>query len=145
MSLLSLPNIFLYSLPIAAFLIYLPYMVVASERVKLAQSMDNPMEVFTKPRVYADKLPDYAKRANWAHQNSLESFMLYAPAALMAYMTGQDSIAALLAVVTYVIARLLFSMSYILNVAPLRSLMFVIGSLSIFSLYFMSCKTIWLQ
>ncbi|MEM6251773.1 MAG: MAPEG family protein [Cyanobacteria bacterium P01_D01_bin.156] len=145
MSLLSAPNIFLYSLPVAAFLIYVPYMLVAAERVKLAQSMDDAMEVFSRPRFYTDKLPDYAKRANWAHQNSIESFILYAPAAVIAYVTGQDSTNALLAVVAYLVARLLFSGFYILNVAPLRSLMFGIGSLSIFSLYLMSCKSIWLQ
>lgn len=120
-------------------------MVVATERVKLAQSMDKPMEMFAQPRFYTDKLPDYARRANCAHQNSFESFILYAPAAILAYVTGQDSTAALLAVVAYLVARLLFSVFYILNVAPLRSLMFGIGSISIFSLYFMSCKTIWLQ
>lgn len=120
-------------------------MLVALTRVKLAQSMDNPMEVFAQPRSYADKLPDYAKRANWAHQNSFESFTLYAPAAVIAYITGQDSTAALFAVVAYLIARLLFSGFYILNVAPLRSLMFGIGSISIFGLYFMSCQSIWLQ
>lgn len=145
MTLLSVPNLFVYSLPIAAFLIYVPYTVVALERVKLAQSMDDAMEVFGRPRFYADKLPDYAKRANWAHQNSFESFSLYAPAAVMAYVTSQESTAALGAVVAYLVARLLFSVFYILNVAPLRSLMFGIGSLSIFSLYFMSCKAIWLQ
>lgn len=144
-SLLSAPNILLYSLPVAAFLIYVPYMLVAAERVKLAQSMDNSMEVFARPRFYADKLPDYAKRANWAHQNSIESFILYSPAAVIAYITGQDGTSALLAVVAYIVARLLFSVFYILNVAPLRSLMFGIGSISIFNLYLMSCKSIWLQ
>lgn len=145
MNLLPAPNVFLYSLPIAAFLIYVPYLVVAAERVKLAQSMDDPLEVFSRPRFYGDKLPDHAKRANWAHQNSFESFILYAPAAVAAYVTGQTSTTALYAVVAYLIARLLFSVFYILNVAPLRSLMFGIGSFSIFSLYFMSCKAIWLQ
>ncbi len=145
MNVLSLPNIFLYSLPIAAFLIYVPYVVVALERVKLAQAMENPMEVFSRPRFFADKLPDHAKRANWAHQNSFESFILYAPAAVSAYVTGQESMAALWAVVAYLVARLLFSVFYILNVAPLRSLMFGIGSISIFSLYLMSCQTLWLQ
>ncbi|WP_031294282.1 MAPEG family protein [Leptolyngbya sp. Heron Island J] len=145
MNLLSLPNLFLYSLPIAAFLIYVPYMVVATERVKLSQSMDNPMAMFAQPRFYTDKLPDYARRANCAHQNSFESFILYAPAAVLAYITGQETKTALVAVVAYLVARLLFSVFYILNVAPLRSLMFGIGSFSIFSLYFMSCKTIWLQ
>nr|WP_216596986.1 MAPEG family protein [Adonisia turfae] len=140
-----MPNLFLYSLPVAAFLIYVPYLVVASERVKLAQSMDDPIEALARPRFYTDKLPNYAMRANWAHQNSFESFIIYSPAAVMAYITGQDSTAALSAVVAYLVARLLFSVFYILNVASLRSLMFGIGSLSIFSLYFMSCKTIWLQ
>ena len=145
MSLVSVPNIFLYSLPVAAFWVYLPYLVVASARVKLAQSMDDPMEAFSRPRFYTDKLPDYAQRANWAHQNSFESLILYAPAALMAYVTDQTTMAALLAVIAYLIGRLFFSVFYILNVAPLRSLMFGIGSISIFSLYLMSCKTIWLQ
>ena len=107
--------------------------------------MDDPLEVFARPRFYADKLSDLAKRANWAHQNSFESFIIYAPAAVIAYITDQDSTFALLIVVTYLIARLMFSVFYILNIAPLRSLMFGIGSFSIFSLYFMSCKTIWLQ
>ena len=145
MSVLSLPDVFIYSLPIAAFLIYVPYIVVASARVKLAQSMEEPMEAFARPRFYTDKLPNYAQRANWAHQNSFESFILYAPAAVMAYVTAQESEAAMLAVVAYLIARFLFSVFYILNVAPLRSLMFGVGSISIFSLYFMSCKTLWLQ
>ena len=145
MDLLSAPNILVYSLPIAAFLIYVPYIVVALERVKLAQTMENSMEVFARPRFYADKLPDFAKRANWAHQNSFESFALYAPAAVMAYVTGQDSRAVFLAVVAYLVGRLLFSVFYILNVAPLRSLMFGVGSISIFSLYLMSCKALWLQ
>ncbi|MEA5463023.1 MAPEG family protein [Leptothoe sp. PORK10 BA2] len=145
MSVLSFPSCLLYSLPVAAFLIYVPYLVVAAERVKLAQTMDNPLEVFSRPRFYADQLPDYAKRANWAHQNAFESFILYAPAAVMAYITGQDGTNMVLAVLAYLVARLLFSVFYIVNVAPLRSLMFGIGSLSIFSLYFMSCKTLWLQ
>ena len=145
MNALSAPNIFLYSLPIAAFLIYVPYMVVAAERVKLAQSMESKLEVFERPRFYADKLPDYAKRANWAHQNAFESFILYSPAAVAAYITGQEGNSAVLAVVAYLLARLLFPVFYILNVAPLRSLMFGVGSISIFSLYLMSCKALWLQ
>ena len=145
MNVLSLPALFVYSLPVAAFLIYVPYMVVAAERVKLAQSLDNPMEGFERPRFYTDKLPAYAQRANWAHQNAFESFILYSPAAVLAYVTGQDSQAAVIAVVAYLVARLLFAVFYILNVAPLRSLMFGIGSISIFSLYLMSCQTLWIQ
>ena len=144
MALLTLPNLLLYSIPLAALFVYVPYGVVALERVQLAQSMDDPMTVFAKPRTFNEKLPAYAQRANWAHQNSFESFVLYAPAALMAFVTEQTGTAVLVAAVAYLAGRLLFSLFYILNVPPLRSLMFGIGSLSIFTLYVLSCRSIWL-
>lgn len=144
MALLTLPNVLLYSIPLAAFLIYVPYGVVAIARVQLAQSMADPMTVFAKPRTFNEQLPAYAQRANWAHQNAFESFMLFAPAALMAYLTDQSGTAALVAAVAYLVGRLLFSLFYILNVPPLRSLMFGVGSFSIFTLYFISCRSIWL-
>jgi uncharacterized MAPEG superfamily protein len=61
------------------------------------------------PRAMFDKLPPYAQRATWAHQNSFETFMIFAAAALMAYVTGQDSKAAVTAAITFVVARLLYS------------------------------------
>ena len=137
------PNLFLLSLPVAAFWVYVPYLVVALARVRLAQSLDDPMEAFAKPRALSDRLPDYARRANWAHQNSLESFPLYAAAAIAAYLAALDSTVAYGAVAAYLIARLLFCGFYILNIPPLRSLMFGVGSLSIFGLYIMSCKALW--
>jgi uncharacterized MAPEG superfamily protein len=38
-----------------------------------------------------NKLPPFAQRATWAHENAFESMILYAPAALMAYVTQQQS------------------------------------------------------
>jgi len=143
-AILTLPNLLLYSLPVAALLIYVPYGVVAIARVQLAQSRSDPMTVFAKPRTFNDQLPAYAQRANWAHQNAFESFMLYAPAAIMAFITEQSGTAALVATVAYLLGRLLFALFYILNVPPLRSLMFGVGSLSIFTLYFLSCRSLWL-
>ncbi|MEM9161861.1 MAG: MAPEG family protein [Cyanobacteria bacterium P01_F01_bin.4] len=134
--------ILLYSIAIAAFLIYLPYTLTAYGRVILAKDMDDPMVVFAQPRTFTEKLPDYAQRAGWAHQNGFESLILYAPAALMAYVTGQDSVTVFWAVVAYLVARLLFSVFYILNIPPLRSLMFGIGSTSIGLLYFLSCRAV---
>lgn len=143
MALFTLPNLLLYTIPVAAFLIYVPYSVVAIARVQLAQSMAEPMTVFAKPRTFNEKLPAYAQRANWAHQNAFESFALYAPAALMAFVTGQTGTAAMVAAVAYLVGRLFFAVFYILNVPPLRSLMFGAGSLSIFALYFLSCRSLW--
>ena len=144
MTLLTLPNLLIYSIPLAALLVYVPYGVVALARVQLAQSMPDPMTVFAKPRTFNEKLPAYAQRANWAHKNAFESFALYVPAALMAFITEQSGTAVLVAVVAYLMGRLLFSVFYILNIPPLRSLMFGVGSLSIFTLYFLSCRSLWL-
>lgn len=115
----------------AAVLIYLPFLVVAYARVQVGYDMAAPRAMF-------DKLPPYAQRAAWAHQNSFEGFMLFSAAALMAYVTGQNSSLAAGAAIAFVIARLLYSVFYILNVPPARSLMFGIGTLSIGTLIVLS-------
>lgn len=74
---LPVPSTLLYSIPFAAVTIYLPYLLVAYARVKVGYDLSAPRSMF-------DKLPQYARRATWAHQNCFESFMIYAPAALMA-------------------------------------------------------------
>jgi len=82
-----------------------------------------------------DRLPDYAKRATWAHQNSFETFTIYA---LMAYATGTDATAAAVAAVVFVGARLLYLVFYILNVPLGRSLMFAIGQVCTITLIILS-------
>jgi len=114
--------IFLYSIAAAVVLIYLPFLVVGYARARVGYDMSAPRAMF-------DKLPPYAQRATWAHQNSFEAFMIFAAAALMAYVTGVNSPLAIEAVIAFLIARLLYSIFYILNIPVLRSLMFVIGSL----------------
>jgi uncharacterized MAPEG superfamily protein len=114
--------IFLYSIAAAVVLIYLPFLVVGYARARVGYDMSAPRAMF-------DKLPPYAQRATWAHQNSFEAFMIFAAAALMAYVTGVNSPLAIEAVIAFLVARLLYSIFYILNIPVLRSLMFVIGSL----------------
>jgi uncharacterized MAPEG superfamily protein len=114
--------IFLYSIAAAVVLIYLPFLVVGYARARVGYDMSGPRAMF-------DKLPPYAQRATWAHQNSFEAFMIFAAAALMAYVTGVNSPLAIGAVIAFLVARLLYSIFYILNIPVLRSLMFVIGSL----------------
>lgn len=131
---LPMPATLLVSVVIAAVLVYAPFMVVGLARLQMGYDM-------SAPRKMTDKMPPYAQRANWAHQNSFESLTLFAPAALMAYVTGQDSIVALGAVIAYVTARLLYSIFYVADIPILRSAMFAVGSLGIYTLFFLSCRT----
>lgn len=131
LSQLSVSSIVLYSIVAAAVLVYLPFLVVAYGRQQVGYDISAPRAMF-------DKLPSYAQRATWAHQNAFESFMLFVAAALMAYVTGVNSSLATGAAIAYIIARLLYSVFYILNIPILRSLMFGIGSLSIGTLMVLS-------
>ncbi len=130
------PTLLLYSIPIAAFLIYAPLGVVAAERAKLG------VDALRTPRAVTEKLPAYAQRAFWAHQNGFESFMVFAAAALMAYVTGVESSAAGWAAVLYVIARGIYPVFYIANILIGRSLMFGIASFSVLTLFLQSLATL---
>lgn len=125
------PAVFLYCIAAAAVLVYLPFVLVAYARMRVGLDLAAPRAMF-------DKLPPYAQRANWAHQNSLEAFMIFAAAALMAYVTGLNSLPAVGAAIAFVIARSLYCVFYIANVPIARSLMFAIGSLCSGTLYVLS-------
>ncbi|MBW4486424.1 MAG: MAPEG family protein [Trichocoleus desertorum ATA4-8-CV12] len=124
---LPVSALLLYSIAGAALLVYVPFLVVAYGRLQVGYDSRAPRAIF-------EKLPAYAQRATWAHQNSFESFMLFAAAALMAYVTQQDSIWVAGAAIAYLVARLLFSLFYILDIPLARSLMFGIGTLCIATL-----------
>ncbi len=124
---LPISVVILGSIAVAAVLVYVPFMAVGFARATTGYDMRQPRAMF-------DCLPDWGKRATWAHQNSWESFLLYVAAAFMVYVTGVDSAAVRWSVAAYLVARLLFSVFYIANVAPLRSLMFGVGTISIFTL-----------
>ena len=127
---LSVPSLLLVAIAVAAFWIYLPFLVVAYARVQIGYNQ----ETMAAPRAAFDKLPDYGKRATWAHQNALEAFPIFAAAALIAYVTHQTSALAGWAAIAWMIARFFSPVFYILNVPILRSLMFAIGSICSFTL-----------
>jgi uncharacterized MAPEG superfamily protein len=122
------PSILLLSIAIAFFLVYFPYLLVAVARFQVGFDLGAPRATF-------DTLPPYGKRASWAHQNSIETFAPFAAAALAAYVTGVDSTTAGWAAIAFIVARFLFSVAYIANVPPLRSLMFGIGTASTITLF----------
>jgi uncharacterized MAPEG superfamily protein len=127
----STSTILLGSIAVAAALVYFPYLIVAITRFQVGFDLSAPRATF-------DKLPDYGKRASWAHQNSWEAFMLYSAAALMAYSTNQDSPTVINCAIAFTFSRFFYSIFYIINIPLGRSLMFGIGSVAIFTLMSMS-------
>ncbi len=121
-------QILLYGIAIAAGLVYLPYLVVAYGRVSIGIDMNAPRAMF-------DRLPEYAKRATWAHQNSFETFALFAAAALTAYVSNAASDKTSLYVLAFLVARFLFSLFYVLNLPFLRSPMWAVSMVCIGSLF----------
>ncbi|RMF65962.1 MAG: MAPEG family protein [Cyanobacteria bacterium J069] len=132
---MSAPAILLYAIVAAAVLIYVPFGVVALGRMQAGYDMAAPRALF-------DKLPSYAQRATWAHQNSFESFATFSVAALMAYVTQQSGDWTALAAIAYVVARLFYSIFYILNIPIGRSLMFGISTVSTATLFLSSLMSL---
>ncbi|HEY9630093.1 MAG TPA: MAPEG family protein [Coleofasciculaceae cyanobacterium] len=128
---LSVSGTLLYCIVASAALVYFPFLVVGYGRVKAGYDASAPRALF-------DKMPAFAQRATWAHQNSFESFVLFVAAALMAYVTQVSSPLAAKAAIAYVVARFFYSLFYILNVPIGRSLMFAVGTSSIATLMILS-------
>jgi len=128
---LSVELILLGSIFGAVILTYAPFLAVAWGRLQAGYDQSAPRAMF-------DKLPAYAQRATWAHQNSFEALTIYGLFALMAYATGVESDWAKIAAIAFLTARLLYSVFYVANIPLLRSMMFAIGSLSGWTLFGLS-------
>jgi len=74
------------------------------------------------PRAMFERLPSWGKRASWAHQNSFEAFTLFAPACLLALVTGVQGTLATGLALAWPALRLAYIAAYVANQAPLRSL-----------------------
>ena len=132
---LSVNASLLYGIVGAVILTYFPYLFVATARFQVGYDM-------SAPRAMLDKLPPYAQRATWAHQNCFEALIIFTVAALMAYVTGVESDWAKLSAIAFIASRFFFSLFYIVDIPALRSLMFGIGSASSFTLFALSLKTL---
>ena len=124
MEILSIHRVLIGGIIAAAIVVYVPFFWVAYGRAQLG------WQAIATPRAMVDKLPAYAQRATWAHQNAFESFVLFTAAALMAYVTEADGMWVAGAAIAHPIARLLYPAFYIADIPVGRSLMFGIGSLS---------------
>ena len=116
------PALYLYCIAIAALLIYVPpFAVAAWGRLQVGYDLE-------APRTMTSKVPPYAQRATWAHENSFEAFTIFAAAALMAYVTRVESPVGTAAAVAFPVVRFLFSIFYIVNLPLARGSMYLVGT-----------------
>ena len=111
--------------PAFAWSLFLSAGVVVSSLVPLGAARskaDFQLSDLAAPRAMAERLPDWGKRANWAHLNSFEAFTLYAPAALICLIAGVTSPVAIAAAWIYPALRLGYIAAYVANLPPVRSL-----------------------
>ena len=74
------------------------------------------------PRAMFERLPAWGKRATWAHQNSFEAFTLFAPACLLALVSGVQGTLPTGLALAWPALRLVYIGAYVANQPPLRSL-----------------------
>jgi uncharacterized MAPEG superfamily protein len=90
----------------------------------------------------AERLPDWGKRANWAHLNSFEAYILFAPAALLCLIAGVNSGVAIAAAWAYPALRLAYIAAYVANLPPLRSLCWAGGMTCAGALYLSGLRAV---
>ena len=100
-------------------------------RIKAGYSIEN----MSAPRALFDDLPDFGKRAVWCHQNCWESISLHAPACLLCLILIPNSNLALIAAWTHPLVRVLYILSYVLNIPIARGVFWATGLLSTIILY----------
>ncbi|UFP93969.1 MAPEG family protein [Gloeobacter morelensis] len=109
-----------YCLAAAAALVYVPFVLVALGRLQVGYD-------YAAPRAMFDKLPPYAQRATWAHQNAFEGFALYTAAVLMVLVSGRNGEWANTLAVAYLAFRAGHGLFYIANLPWLRSGMWILA------------------
>lgn len=115
---MSASLILLYCIAAAAFLIYVPLFAISIGRFQVGYDYNNPRALF-------DKLPPFARRATWAHQNAFEVFPIFAAAVLMVLVTDRTSNLAVNLGLAFLVFRVLHIGFYIANLAFPRSFAWV--------------------
>ena len=88
------------------------------------------------PRAQQAKLTGFGARALAAHQNAFESLIIFAPAVLLAIATQNTGVFIEQLAITHVAARVLFNIAYLANVGLIRTLIWVVGILSSFTIIY---------
>ncbi len=90
------------------------------------------------PREIQPNLEGMSQRAYWAEQNGFEILPAYIAAVFVSHLAGADQATADLLAVSFIVSRVIYSICYLMNWASLRSIVWVIGLLSIVGLFVIS-------
>lgn len=92
------------------------------------------------PRSFMESLKGKAQRANWAQQNSWEAFAPFAAAVIIANICQANPQRIDLYAGTFIVARILYGIFYIADLAKLRSTVWMIGITATGGLYYLAYK-----
>ncbi|WP_077286276.1 MAPEG family protein [Cognaticolwellia aestuarii] len=89
------------------------------------------------PRAQQAELTDFGARALAAHQNAFEALIIFAPAVLLAIATKNTGTVIEQLAITHVIARVLYNIAYLMDIATIRSLIWAVGMVSALAMIFL--------
>lgn len=88
-----------------------------------------------QPRTQAEELEGAGARAYAAQANAWEALAMFTAAVLVAHLAGVPASEATPWTITFVVARVLHPIFYIRDLAPLRSLSFLVGVVCVAALF----------
>jgi len=109
---------------------YLLFGAAVPHRIKQFGKLDS-----NHPRQQEAKTEGLGARLIAAHSNGFEALAVYAPAVIVAHLAGADAGHSTILALVWVGARVLHSIFYAMDKAPLRSLAFAIGLFTSFGFY----------
>jgi uncharacterized MAPEG superfamily protein len=112
----------LLCLPIGFALVFLPKIPLSMAMAKQPEGYDNK-----SPRDQQARLTGWGRRAAAAHTNGFESFPAFAAGVLATQVSGASPHWAAIFAISYCVARTLYAVAYLADVAPLRSLVWTIS------------------
>lgn len=113
----------LWTLVAATFLPLVWSFAGGSFRVRDPKGFDNHT-----PRRQAATLTGTGERLYAAQQNAWEALMMFTPCVLVAHLSGVDARAAGIAGAVFVVARVLHGVCYAMDLATLRSAVWMVGA-----------------
>ena len=110
------------TIPAAFGLVFVPRILVVVA-LRQSKNFDN-----NHPRDAVKQLEGWGRRAQAAQENSFEAFPAFAVGVLASALTGARPDVALILCIVHLIARVLYVACYVADVAPVRTLVWVVGT-----------------
>lgn len=110
----------------------LPYIWVAVAKLGASRYNNN------EPRQFSEQLTGMRQRAHWAQLNSFEAFPAFAVGVIIAQLAGVADETVNWLAVSFVTMRVIYGICYLLDLASLRSMVWLAGFAAMIALYLMA-------